>query len=95
MKSDPRLPCDHVYCIKCLQDLFKRAMKDETLMPPRCCQKMIPIDLAQLTSTEIEVFFEKQLEYSSDERLYCSKPSCSAFISPIHIVDGIGFCPKY
>lgn len=94
-RTDPRAPCNHVYCMKCLQDLFKRSMQDETLMPPRCCQKNIPFQLARLTKMETEEFFQKQLEYSSNNRLYCSKTTCSAFIPPSRITDGIGLCPKY
>ncbi|CAF3968114.1 unnamed protein product [Rotaria sordida] len=67
---------------------------DETLMPPRCCQKQIPIDLARLTSKQIENFNAKQLEYSTKDRLYCSQPTCSTFIPPKLIVNGIGTCPK-
>ncbi|CAF4744335.1 unnamed protein product [Rotaria sp. Silwood1] len=71
-----------------------KSMQDETLMPPRCCQKIIPIDLAKLTSTQIENFHAKHLEYSTKDRLYCSQPTCSTFIPPKRIVNGIGTCPK-
>ncbi|CAF5060412.1 unnamed protein product [Rotaria sp. Silwood1] len=74
--------------------LFMKSMQDETLMPPRCCQKIIPIDLARLTSKEIENFNAKHLEYSTKDRLYCSQPTCSTFIPPALIVDSIGICPK-
>ncbi|CAF4388007.1 unnamed protein product [Rotaria sp. Silwood2] len=94
IKTDPRLPCNHTYCINCLQELFVKSMQDETLMPPRCCQKIIPIDLARLTLTQIEKFHAKHLEYSTKDRLYSSKPTCSTFIPPKLIVNGIGTCPK-
>ncbi|CAF1309621.1 unnamed protein product [Rotaria sp. Silwood1] len=94
IQTDPRLPCNHTYCIDCLQELFMKSMQDETLMPPRCCQKIIPIDLARLTSKEIENFNAKHLEYSTKDRLYCSQPTCSTFIPPALIVDSIGTCPK-
>ena len=95
IKTDPHLPCNHTYCINCLQELFMKSMQDETLMPPRCCQKTISIDLARLTTKEIENFNAKHLEYSTKDRLYCSKPTCSTFIPPILIVNSIGTCPKY
>ncbi|CAF1212652.1 unnamed protein product [Rotaria sordida] len=94
IKTDPRVPCNHKYCISCLQELFMKSMQDETLMPPRCCQKQIPIDLARLTSKQIENFNAKQLEYSTKDRLYCSQPTCSTFIPPKLIVNSIGTCPK-
>lgn len=95
IKTDPRLPCNHIYCIGCLQQLFEQSMQDETLMPPRCCQKLIPLDLARLNREETENFNAKQLEYSTKDRLYCSQPTCSAFIPPTLIVNSIGTCPKY
>ena len=94
-KTDPYLPCKHKYCIRCLQELFIKSMQDETLMPPRCCQKIIPIELARLSLKETEDFKAKQLEFSTKNRLYCSKPACSTFIPPDCIVDGVGKCPKY
>ncbi|CAF3335890.1 unnamed protein product [Rotaria socialis] len=94
IKTDPCLPCKHIYCIDCLQELFTKSMQDETLMPPRCCQQIIPVNLARLTLNEIENFNAKQLEYSTKDRLYCSRPTCSAFIPPAHITNSIGTCPK-
>ncbi|CAF4013018.1 unnamed protein product [Rotaria magnacalcarata] len=94
IKTDPCLPCKHIYCIGCLQELFMKSMQDETLMPPRCCQQIIPVNLARLTLKEIENFNAKQLEYSTKDRLYCSQPTCSAFIPPTHITNSIGTCPK-
>jgi hypothetical protein len=78
-----------------LRNLFQASMQDETLMPPSCCKKKIPIDLARLTSKETENFNAKLLEYSTADRLYCSRPTCSTFIPPTYIVNSVGTCPKY
>ncbi|UJR20435.1 hypothetical protein I4U23_023566 [Adineta vaga] len=93
-KNDPRVPCGHAYCIGCLKELFTTSMQDETLMPPRCCRKEIPTDLARLTLKETEDFNAKRLEYSTIDRLYCSQPTCSTFIPPSLIIDSIGTCPN-
>jgi len=93
-KRDPCVPCGHAYCLSCLQDLFKASMQDETLMPPRCCRQEIPIDLAELPFKEIQDFNAKLLEFSTVDRLYCSKPTCSAFIPPTFIINQVGTCPK-
>jgi len=71
------------------------SMQDETLMPPRCCNKEIPIALAQLTPKETEDFNAKLVEYTTTDRLYCSQPTCSTFISPELIINKVGTCPKY
>lgn len=88
-------PCGHAYCIHCLRELFMKAIQDETLMPPRCCQEEIPIALARLTFEETEDFNAKRLEYSTTDRLYCSRLTCSTFIPRTHIVNRVGTCPKY
>lgn len=94
-QRDPHTPCGHAYCIDCLRRLFEASLQDETLMPPRCCQTEIPLDLARLTLKEIEHFNAKRLEYSTINRVYCSIPTCSAFIPPTLIVNNVGTCPKY
>jgi hypothetical protein len=94
-KNDPRAPCRHIYCVGCLRNLFTASLQDETLMPPRCCRQEIPVALAQLTPEEIEEFNAKRLENSTVDRLYCSQPTCSAFIPPALIVNSVGTCPKY
>jgi len=72
-----------------------KSMQDETLMPPRCCQQNIPIELARLTLEERKNFDAKHLEFTTKDRLYCSELTCSTFIPPERIVNGIGTCPKY
>ncbi len=94
-ETSPCAPCGHEYCMGCLKHLFIMSMQDETLMPPRCCGKPIAIALAQLTPKEIEDFNAKFVEYSTTNRLYCSQPTCSAFIPPELIDKSVGTCPKY
>jgi hypothetical protein len=94
VNEDPRVPCNHVYHIACLKDLFMAAMRDESLMPPRCCRQEIPLLLARLTKTEMDSFEAKRLEFSTPDRLYCSRPTCSTFIPPKCILRGIGTCPR-
>ena len=93
--GDPRVPCGHYYHIVCLKELCISSMKDESLMPPRCCQTVIPVELAKLDATEIQAFREKQLEYSTSNRLYCHRQTCSKFIPPVKIVNDIGTCPEF
>lgn len=30
-------PCEHWYCADCIEQLYRAAMVDESLYPPRCC----------------------------------------------------------
>lgn len=84
-----RTPCEHNYCHNCLSTLFQLATKDETLFPPRCCRQEIPLQLVKLylSSALIRAFEEKSVEFSSTNRTYCSRPTCSCFISTDNI-DG-------
>ncbi|KAE8445306.1 hypothetical protein EG329_013544 [Mollisiaceae sp. DMI_Dod_QoI] len=54
-------------------------------MPPKCCS-VIPISsiakLGLLTTDQIELYKAKYEEWSTPDRLYCTVPTCSAFISP-------------
>ncbi|KFX97971.1 hypothetical protein V490_02511 [Pseudogymnoascus sp. VKM F-3557] len=43
-----RVPCRHEYCRDCLQNLFKTAITDESLFPPRCCGQQIPLNKVRI-----------------------------------------------
>ena len=82
-----RTPCKHYYCADCISTLFELSMTDETLFPPRCCRERIPINGARLYLTPglLQRFDEKSEELSTPNRIYCSRPTCSAFIKPANI----------
>lgn len=91
-----RAPCEHDYCGQCLDHLFRSAMLDDSLFPPRCCRLDIPIDTSQLflTSELIDQFTQKSIEFATPNRTYCHQPTCSAFIPPATIKDGVAECPQ-
>ena len=77
-------PCGDRYCIACLGELYDLAMKDESLFPPRCCRQPIPLEIATqlLSSTQVQEFLEKTIEFTTHDRIYCHDNSCGAFIRP-------------
>jgi hypothetical protein len=87
-------PCQHNYCRDCLRDLFRASLTDESLFPPRCCRLPIPISSVDifLTKKLKQAFEEKEIEFKTPNRTYCSDPQCSAFISPGNIEADIGIC---
>ncbi|KAI2625479.1 hypothetical protein GGS21DRAFT_530999 [Xylaria nigripes] len=89
-----RAPCGHDYCRECLQLLFRNAISDESLFPPRCCRQAIPADENRvlLSSDLFQEFNKKAVEFSTPNRIYCHQPSCSAFIPPIMIRNGVARC---
>ncbi|KAL8648941.1 MAG: hypothetical protein Q9226_005780, partial [Calogaya cf. arnoldii] len=101
LSSEPiPLPCGHDYCADCMMRLFSRAMADETLFPPRCCGKSIPLAIvASQVTTEFEKnFHERQIELGTpaSERSYCAHKPCSTFLPPEakDLQHGKVTCPK-
>jgi hypothetical protein len=45
-------PCAHGMCQPCLIKCIQTSIKDESLFPPKCCGKAIPIDTANLLIPE-------------------------------------------
>ena len=91
-----RCPCSHNYCRDCLQSLFHACLSDESLFPPRCCGKPIPLDScrAHLSSTLAGEFLAKKVEFETPNRTYCHQPACSAFIPPQFIDGEVGTCVR-
>ncbi|EHK49360.1 hypothetical protein TRIATDRAFT_82700 [Trichoderma atroviride IMI 206040] len=89
-------PCSHEYCRGCIADLFKAAMYDESLFPPRCCRQAIPLGLNQifLPAKLVGQYRAKELEYATKDRTYCHLPNCSTFIPPAFIKGDIAICQK-
>jgi hypothetical protein len=76
------LQCRHLYCAKCLVGLVTMAITDESLFPPLCCKQPVGVfELRSLLGTEVIHEFErKKIEYSTTDKTYCSRLTCSAFI---------------
>ncbi|KAJ5379254.1 hypothetical protein N7509_012373 [Penicillium cosmopolitanum] len=87
--------CGHAFCRECLKTMFLMSMQDEQLYPPRCCNEPVkPKSLLQILDfDQIRAFDEKVIEYAAKDRLYCSEPTCSKFISKTAIHQEIATCP--
>ena len=88
--------CGHDYCKHCVKQLFFMATRDESLFPPRCCRKAIPLAAASVFFTEefITHFKAKAVEWSTPNRTYCAWVTCAAFIPPGNLNHEIGVCPN-
>ncbi|KAK1749605.1 hypothetical protein QBC47DRAFT_333427 [Echria macrotheca] len=86
--------CHHDYCGECLRSLFQASMADESLFPPKCCRLPIPIDVCRpfFTKQFIGEFLAKKIEFETPNRTYCSKQTCSAFVPPQAIKNGVATC---
>lgn len=75
-----KAPCGDIYCNDCLEKLYYDCMKDESLFPPRCCQKEFPCELVRhhLSQQCRSKFGSKRKELETKDRTYCHIPTCSA-----------------
>ena len=89
-----RAPCQHYYCQECLTELFELSTTDEMLFPPRCCRQEIPLTSVRLylTGELVQRFQNKIVEFQTSDRTYCSRPTCSAFITPEDITGERAKC---
>ncbi|KAF2476889.1 uncharacterized protein BDR25DRAFT_251318 [Lindgomyces ingoldianus] len=79
----PCKSCGSAYCTACVKDMFIKACKDISRMPPKCCNMIqLHVALPFLTNAEAATFREKYEEWSTPGPVYCPVPTCSAFISP-------------
>ncbi|TWU74124.1 hypothetical protein ED733_005266 [Metarhizium rileyi] len=87
-------PCSHEYCRACMAALLQAAINDESLFPPRCCNQPIPLDLNRSLFPPglVGRYEAKKLEYATENRTYCHRAGCSAFIPKPFIQDDIAPC---
>lgn len=78
-----RAPCGHYYDVGCMRQLFETATTDESLFPPSCCRRPIPLTSVwgHLSDRLQSTFEEKRREFTVQNRVYCAKPSCSRFLA--------------
>ena len=84
------VPCGDKYCPDCLKQLFILATNDETRMPVRCHTQPIPLALISknLSGLELDAFKLAELEFSTENRIYCSNRECNQFIPPQQLDPG-------
>lgn len=82
-------PCGHYYCRDCVDRLYRAAMVDETLYPPRCCrQAMAWEEVKGFLGAETRSFFaekREELDTPFGERTYCSNAACGRFVPHQHV----------
>jgi IBR domain, a half RING-finger domain len=90
-----RLPCQDTWCISCVVNRFKGATINGDLWPPNCCQTKIPLKIIVhiLSPETYNGFLEKSVEWSTTDRTYCFRPTCSTFTSPDSIRGRSACCP--
>lgn len=91
-----RLSCPDIYCKGCLASYFMRTSANESIFPPRCCGKKIPITLieAELSSEDLIDFQNAELEFTTTNRIYCAHTTCGRFIPPDQVGPDVANCTE-
>ena len=94
-EEDMTAPCGHPYGRKCVNELFDRAIKNESNFPPKCCGQIITLeDSALFLSPDIySKYQERSEEFSLTNRTYCFDHECGTFIPPKANVGDKAKCP--
>ena len=89
-------PCNHHYCISCLEDFHRASLADQTLYPPKCCHLEMPWnDVKPRIDHQLEKTFEgktEELNTDAGRRTYCSNVACARFIAPSNIQGDLATC---
>ncbi|KAK5736026.1 hypothetical protein LTR17_007697 [Elasticomyces elasticus] len=91
------MPCNHPYCIECLEDLYNSCMtSDVALFPPRCCRVAFPWELVDehLSRRLQGIFPSWRVEQETQDKTYCPVKGCSTFIPPDTYFWGTAVCPS-
>jgi hypothetical protein len=92
-KANSETEC-HAYCQECLTGIYKAALSEPSLFPPRCCSEPIsPSTALPLLPPEIREQFLLQIaELGTPNKTYCSDPACAQWIRPRSIEAGVATC---
>lgn len=75
--------CGHYICRTCLHELFSLALRDEELIPARCCNSQLGEDAAKkvLNAAQLHQYRTRVEELGvCTNRLYCPTQRCSRFL---------------
>ncbi|KAI4716588.1 hypothetical protein E4T48_07217 [Aureobasidium sp. EXF-10727] len=80
-----KAPCDHhFYCFECLANFFEYTIGDESLYPPKCCDREIVFDNVRMLLDDklVARYAGKKIEYDTEpaKRTYCCGTNCGSFV---------------
>ncbi|KAL7546994.1 hypothetical protein ACHAWF_010310 [Thalassiosira exigua] len=80
------LACEHSMCINCTRDLFLAAVRDSSLLPLRCCEVPIDMNICRhlLLPEDVHTLTSRMTELEATNKMYC--PNCNKFIN-LDLID--------
>ena len=81
------LACDHSMCISCTREMFSAAIRDSSLLPLRCCETPIDMNICRqiLPAGDSETLLMRMKENEASNKMFC--PTCNKFINLDYIDD--------
>ena len=75
------LACKHSMCIGCTRNLFFAAVRDSSLLPLRCCEVPIDVNICHyiLPAEDVGTLKQRIVEREATNKMFC--PSCNKFIN--------------
>ncbi|KAH7179282.1 uncharacterized protein B0J16DRAFT_416967 [Fusarium flagelliforme] len=91
--------CGCIWCQNCLVERIELSMRDESCFPPECCGPstiLIHYWSPLISRKLLDRYLEKEVEFRTANRIYCSDKVCSTFITPlsIELAGGIARCSR-
>jgi IBR domain, a half RING-finger domain len=80
------LACGHLHCTRCMIKLMRAALKDNSLLPLRCCEIPIDMNISRdlLKPHEAALVLRRVEEIEAQNKMYC--PACSCFFN-LDLID--------
>jgi IBR domain, a half RING-finger domain len=86
-------PCQHAYCVGCLEEGFRNAVKSK--QPFKCCgNNLRAADCMYLADDVVASYEDLLLELTTPNPIYCHAPRCAAFVPPRFVAGDIARCTK-
>jgi len=93
-------PCEHYYCIKCLEEIVRVRLEDTGFRLPQCCRSEFGWDDIRgvINSKLAAEFDQKKQDFETTTPTYCTDQPCSgssALIGARHVsvTDATAICP--
>jgi hypothetical protein len=73
------LPCGHYLCTADLGRMCRAALKDNSMIPPACCEQKLPVEVMRLVLNKDELFqiCQRVSEKAVANKMYCPNAVCS------------------
>lgn len=88
--------CGHRMCNNCLIYRFESTIAEAGRHAIFCCSFLMPVRIDKIRKhvppSLVNKYVSLRLEATTKDAVYCSKRTCSTFVKPSSIHNGVAFC---